>query len=70
MNKKSYKENHGTFSYMQNRSCRYCKAPIPDKAHSSQEFCPKTYDAKQPIIGKMIDQKGKSRLNTMPETRH
>jgi hypothetical protein len=45
MNKKSYKENQGNFSYMQNRSCRYCKAPIHDKAHSSQEFCPKTYDA-------------------------
>jgi len=44
MKKKNYKESQGTFSYIQNRSCRYCKAPIPDNAHSSQEFCPKTYD--------------------------
>lgn len=44
MKKKRFSEKNGNFIYQLGRSCRYCKAPIHDNAHASQEFCPKSYD--------------------------
>lgn len=44
MIKKKFRTGTGQFNYTLNRACRKCKSPIPDQAHASQEFCPKSYD--------------------------
>lgn len=42
--KKKFTENIGKFSYLLKRACKFCSAPIHDKAHGASEFCPKTWD--------------------------
>jgi hypothetical protein len=42
--KKKFTEQTGKFSYLLKRACKYCSAPIHDKAHGASEFCPKTWD--------------------------
>jgi hypothetical protein len=42
--KKKFTEKTGKFSYLLKRACRFCSAPIHDKAHGASEFCPKTWD--------------------------
>ena len=42
--KKKFTEKTGKFSYLLKRACKYCSAPIHDKAHGASEFCPKTWD--------------------------
>ena len=42
--KKKFTEQTGKFSYLLKRACKYCSAPIHDKAHGAREFCPKTWD--------------------------
>ena len=44
MVKKKYKSGIGQFNFTLSRACRQCKSSIPDQAHASQEFCPKTHD--------------------------
>ena len=44
MNKKTFKVRNGGFTYLQNRRCKHCEAPIYDQAHKSQIFCEVTYD--------------------------
>jgi hypothetical protein len=42
--KKKFTEKTGKFSYLLKRACKFCSAPIHDKAHGASEFCPKTWD--------------------------
>ena len=42
--KKKFTEQTGKFSYLLKRACKFCSAPIHDKAHGASEFCPKTWD--------------------------
>ena len=42
--KKKFIEKSGKFSYLLKRACKFCSAPIHDKAHGASEFCPKTWD--------------------------
>ncbi len=42
--KKKFTEKTGIFSYLLKRACKFCNAPIHDKAHGASEFCPKTWD--------------------------
>ena len=42
--KKKFTEKTGKFSYLLKRACKFCSAPIHDKAHGASEFCLKTWD--------------------------
>jgi hypothetical protein len=42
--KKKFTEKIGQFSYQLKRACKFCSAPIPDNAHATTEYCPKSWD--------------------------
>jgi len=62
--KKIFTEKTGQFSYQLKRACKFCSAPIPDDAHATTEYCPKTWDEN----GKVRDCKSDyHRENDKPE---
>ena len=62
--KKKFTEKTGKFSYLLKRACKFCGAPVPDHAHATTEYCPKTYDEN----GKVRDCKSSfHRENDKPE---
>ena len=44
LNKRNFQREDAKFSYLLEKACRYCNAPIPDGEHATRDFCPVSYD--------------------------